>query len=158
MEDETKKIIARLVSRFLKKESALLPVLTLLQKENGYISEDNMRYISKILNISEARVFSTTSFYSLLSLQSGGKYNIQVCTNIVCSILDDETLFDYVSKTLGIKEGEITPDGLFSITAVECLAACGYAPAMQINMEHYENMTFEKVDEIIDSIRKKEGT
>ena len=150
-----KETIYRLMERFPEKESALLPVLSFIQKENGHISEDNMKYVAGIFNVPQAKVFSTASYYSLLSFRPLGKYNIQVCTNVVCSLLDSSPLIDYISKVLNIKEGETTPDGLFSLTAVECLAACAYAPAMLINMERYENLTNEKVDEIIDSIREK---
>ena len=116
-----------------------------------------MEDLSEILNLPEARIFSTASFYSMLNLKPGGKYHIQVCTNVSCSLIEKETLFDYISKKLGIREGESTPDGLFSLEAVECLGACGYAPAMMINADHYENLDFNKADEIIDSIREYEN-
>lgn len=156
MDDKTKKIIIKLMSRFPQKESALLPALSMIQKKNGRITETDLEDIAVIMNIPEARVFSTASFYTMLSLKRIGRYHIQVCTNIVCSLLEGEALIDYISNKIGIHEGEITPDGLFSIASAECLGSCGHAPAMQINLDHYENMTHEKVDEIIDSIRKGE--
>jgi NADH-quinone oxidoreductase E subunit len=157
MTEEVKETINRLIGRFPKKESALLPVLTLLQKRNGYISENDLKNISGILDVPEARVFSAASFYTMLRLKPAGKYHIQVCTNVVCALLGSDQLFDYLSKKLSVHEGEITPDGLFSITAVECLASCGNAPVMQINMEYHENLDTGKVDEIIDSIKRREG-
>lgn len=156
MTEEVKETINRLIGRFPKKESALLPVLTLLQKRNGYISENDLKDISGILDVPEARIFSTASFYTMLRLKPAGKYHIQVCTNVVCVLLGSDAIFDYLSKKLNIHEGEITPDGLFSIVAVECLASCGNAPAMQINMEYHENLDTGKVDEIIDSIKRRE--
>jgi NADH-quinone oxidoreductase E subunit len=151
-----RKAIERFTKKFPCKESALLPSLSLIQKLNGYISVSDMEELAKILNLSKARVFSTASFYSMLSLKPRGKYHIQVCTNVICSLLDGEPLFDYISKKLGIKEGEVTSDGMFSLTAVQCPGSCGHAPAMNINMEHYENLNFEKVDKILNSIMKNE--
>ncbi len=155
--EKMRKTIEGFMKKFPCRDSALVPSLSLIHKENGYISEDDMEELSKILKLPEARIFSAASFYSMLSLKSIGKYHIQVCTNVVCSLLDGEPLFDHISRVLSIQEGEITPDGLFSIATVECLGACGYAPAIQINMEHYENLTTQKVDKLIDSIRKREG-
>jgi NADH-quinone oxidoreductase E subunit len=157
MIEEVREIIDRLIERFPQKESALLPALCLLQTRNGYITENDLRDLSEILNITEARIFSAASFYTMLRLKPLGKYHIQVCNNVVCALLGSDLLFDYLSKKLNIHEGEITPDGLFSIAAVECLASCGNAPAMQINMEYHENVDTGKVDGMIDSIRKREG-
>lgn len=156
MEEGLKETIYRLMERFPKRGSALLPVLSFIQKENGHISEENMEYVANVFNMPQAKVFSTASYYSLLSFSPLGKYNIQVCTNIVCSLLDSRPLIDHISNTLDIKPGETTPDGLFSLTPVECIAACAYAPAILINMERYEELTPEKFDEIIGSIREKE--
>ncbi|MBI5739333.1 MAG: NAD(P)H-dependent oxidoreductase subunit E [Nitrospirae bacterium] len=156
MDDKVKKLIIKLTHRFPKKESAVLPALAMIQKRSGRIIEDDMEEIARIMNLPEARVFSAASFYSMLSLKRIGKYHIQVCNNIVCSLLGSESLWDHISERLGITEGEITDDGLFSISSVECLGSCGYGPAMQINMDHYENMTVEKTDYIIDSIRRGE--
>ncbi|GBE41245.1 MAG TPA: NAD(P)H-dependent oxidoreductase subunit E [Nitrospirae bacterium] len=156
MKEELKDIINRLAERFPEKESALLPALCYLQNRDGYVSEEGMKSVAVILDLPEARVFSTASFYSMLNLKPEGKYIIQICTNVVCTLLTENPLLEYISNSLGIREGEVTPDGLFSIKEVECLGACGYAPAMHINEERYENLTFESVDEIIGSIRKSE--
>ena len=155
---DTRKTIEGFMKKFPCRDSALLPSLCLIQKKNGYVSESDMEYLSGILNLPEARIFSTASFYSMLNLKPGGKYHIQVCTNVSCSLIEKETLFDYISKKIGIRGGESTPDGLFSLEAVECLGACGSAPAMMINADHYENLDFNKADEIIDSIRKHENS
>jgi len=157
MDDKIKKLIIKLAHRFPRKESALLPALSLIQKRNGCITEDDLMEIADIMNIPQARVFSAASFYTMLSLKKIGKYHIQVCTNVICSLLNGESLIDYVSGKLGIKEGEVTPDGLFSIASVECLGSCGHAPAILINMTHYENMDLKKIDKIIDSLKKGNG-
>jgi NADH-quinone oxidoreductase E subunit len=137
-------------------DSAILPSLSLIQKQNGYISEGDMEELSRILKFPEARIFSVASFYSMLNVRPRGKYHLQICTNVSCSIVEKETLFDYISEKLDIKDSETTPDGLFSIESVECLGSCGYARAMIVNSDHYENLNFEKVDEILNEIEKRE--
>ena len=154
--EDTQKTIRRLMVKFPCSDSALMPSLCLIQKENGYVSEEDMQGLARLFGLSEARIFSVASFYTMLSMKPRGRYHIQVCTNVSCTILESETLFDYLSGRLGIREGETTPDGLFSIEAVECLGACGYAVAMMINMDHYENLDFEKAFALIESIREKE--
>lgn len=154
MHDDLKNVIERLAERFPHKESAILPALTSLQDSDGYVSEEGMRTVSAALKVPEAMVFSTASFYSMLNLRPEGKYIIRICTNVVCTLLTGNPLFEYISDSLGIREWEVTPDGLFSIQGVECLGACGSAPAMMINSDRYENVTYEMVDEILDSIQK----
>ena len=157
MKDNLKNVIQRLSAKFPEKESALLPALCYLQNTYGYVPEKGMKAVASILDLPEARVFSAASFYSLLNLAPEGKYVIRICANVVCTLLIENPLLEHISNSLGIRAGEVTPDGLFSIQEVECLGACGYAPAMQVNEEHYESLTFEKVDEIIGSIRNNEG-
>lgn len=154
IDKESRNTIEGFMKKFICSETALLPSLCLIQKLNGHISEDDMEELSKILDLPEARIFSTASFYSMLSLNPRGRYHIQVCTNVTCSITDKTTLFEYISNKLGITGGESTPDGLFSLESVECIGACGNAPAIIINSEYHENLSFEKVDEIIDDIKK----
>ena len=149
MKDDLKNIINKLSDRLPGKESTILPALCYLQNTDGYVSKEGMSSIAAILNVSEAKVFSTASFYSMLNLEPEGKYNIQICTNVVCALLIENPLLEYISDSLGIRPGEVSADGLFSIQKVECLGACGYAPAMDINNDRYENLTFEMVDEII---------
>lgn len=156
MTEEVRQIINRLIERFPRRESAILPVLTLMQKEHGHISDDDMNMLAAILGVSPARIFSAASFYSLLNLKPKGKYNIQICNNVVCSLLDDTHLLEHITDSLGIRDGEITAGGLFSLTAVECLAACAYAPAIEINAVRYENVTKERFDEIVESIIRDE--
>lgn len=139
------------------RDTAVVPALSYIQKVNGHISESDMEALAVILQFPEARIFSAASFYSMLKLKPKARVNIQVCTNVSCSLIETETLFDYISGKLGIGDGETTPDGLFSIEAVECLGSCGYAPAMMINTEHYEDLSFDKVDGIINAIRENEG-
>lgn len=158
MKDDLKDLVDRLAERFPERDSVLLPALCYLQNRDGYVSEEGMKSVAALLGLPEAKVFSTASFYSMLNLRPEGKYVIQVCTNVVCTLLTDNPILEYISGLLGIREGEVTPDGLFSLKEVECLGACGYAPVMQINSERYENLTFERVSEIIGSIKKEEAS
>lgn len=158
IDKDIKEIIEGFVKKFPCRDSAVLPSLSLIQKKNGYVSEKDMEDLSRILGFSEARIFSAASFYSMLNLKPKGKYHIQICSNVSCSLTGEGPLLDYISGKLGIKEGDTTPDGLFSIEPVECLGSCGYAPAMIINSDHYENLSFERVDEIINVIYEQNIT
>lgn len=150
--------IEGIVKKLPCRDSAVVPSLSYIQKVNGYISESDMEDLAVILQFPRARIFSAASFYSMLKLIPKAKYHIQVCTNVSCSLLETEPLIEYISDRLGIGEGESSPEGLFSLESVECLGSCGYAPAMMINTEHYENMSFEKADEIINAIKEKEAS
>ncbi len=156
MNSDIVKNINELMLKFPDKESALLPALSLIQNEKGHVSEKDMEELACIMDLPEARIFSTASFYTMLNLKPAGKYNIQVCNNIVCSLLNPDSLLEYISQSLSIRAGETTQDGLFSLTAVECIASCGNAPAMMINLDRYENMSFKDIDQIIALIRENE--
>ena len=156
MTEDIKKTISRLVARFPEKESAILPILTLIHKEHGHVSTDDMDMIAGMMSVSSAKIFSAASYYSLINIKPKGKYNIQICNNVVCSLLDETHLLEHITASLGIRDGEITAGGLFSLSTVECLAACAYAPAIEINAIRYENVTNERFDEIVESIIRDE--
>ena len=155
IDENMRQTIEGLIKKFPCRDSAVVPSLSYIQKVKGHISENDMEELAIILQFPEARIFSAASFYSMLKLMPKARYHIQVCTNVSCSLVETETLFDHISGKLGIGEGEITPDGLFSLESVECLGSCGYAPAMMVNSEHYENLNFKKADEIIELIIKE---
>lgn len=157
IDENMRQTIEGLIKRLPCRDSAVVPSLSFIQKEKGYISESDMEDLAIILQFPQARIFSAASFYSMVKLKPKARYHIQVCTNVSCSLLDTEPLIDHISGKLGIAEGEMTPDGLFSLEAVECLGSCGYAPAMMINTDHHENLSFEKADEIINAIKDEEG-
>jgi NADH-quinone oxidoreductase subunit E len=154
IDEMMRQTIEGIIKKLPCRDSAVVPSLSYIQKVKGHISESDMEDLAVILQFPEARIFSAASFYSMLKLKPKSRHHIQVCTNVSCSLIETVTLFDYISEKLGIGDGETTPDGLFSLEAVECLGSCGYAPAMMINTEHYENLSFEKVDEIMDAIIK----
>ena len=144
-EEEFKEI----VSRYPLKDAALLPVLWLAQEEFDHLSQEVRAYVAEKLEISLARVESVVSFYTLYKTRPMGKHHIQICRNISCSLRGCDRLMGLVERTLGIKPGETTLDGRFSYSTVECIAACGGAPAIQINGDYYENVTEKGLTELI---------
>lgn len=152
--DKVQKIVARYPAG--REKSALLPVLHIAQEElGGYLSVDVMDYVAGLLHIQPIEVYEVATFYSQYYLDPVGKYVIELCRTGPCAICGGEAIQSYLEKKLGIKTGETTPDGLFTLKAVECLGACGSAPVMQINTEFYEFLTKEKIDQILDKLRIK---
>jgi NADH-quinone oxidoreductase subunit E len=140
------------------RKSAILPVLHIAQEElGGFLSVDVMDYVAGLFNIQPIEVYEVATFYSQFYLEKPGRYVIEVCHTGPCSICGGEQISEYLQQKLNIKPGQTTPDGLFTLREVECLGACGYAPAMQINTEFYEYMTREKTDEVIEKLRKNDN-
>jgi len=147
-----KQELDRIFGRYTTKQAALLPALYLAQREFGYVSPEAMEYVAGIVGVSPTRVYEVATFYTMYNKQPVGKYFIQVCTNICCALRGGMELFSYLSKKLGIAEGQTTKDGRFTLVKVECLGACGNAPMMQVNDDYYEDLTPPKVDELLKSM------
>lgn len=143
-----------LLTRYPVKRSALLPLLNLAQKEEGYVSQAAMREIASILDLTPPQVYETATFYTMLSLKPLGKFHIQVCRSLMCALVRADELIAWLQKHLGISVGETTPDKLFTLSAVECLGSCGTGPMMQINDDYYERLTEEKVAQILDDLKR----
>jgi NADH-quinone oxidoreductase E subunit len=141
------------VARYPKKEAAILPVLCLAQREFGYLGPEAIAYVAQLMGQSPARVSGVVSFYTMLNTKPIGRHHIQVCRTLSCALRGAEQLTGFLKKTLGIEVGETTADGRFTLSEVECLASCGTAPMMQINDNYYENLTDEKVTEILASLK-----
>ena len=141
-----------------KEKSAMLPILHLVQAEFGWTSPAAMDSVAEFLNIEPIEVYEVASFYSMYFLQPKGKYVLEVCRTGPCCLVGAEKIMDHLESKLGVKEGEVTADGLFSWRGVECLAACGYAPVLQIGPTYtfYENLTAQSVDELIDNLKNKQ--
>jgi NADH-quinone oxidoreductase subunit E len=140
-----------------KHKSALLPMLHEVQAELGWLSTNAMDKVAAHLDILPIEVYEVASFYSMYFLRPQGKYVLEVCRTGPCCLVGAEKLMKHIEQQLGVKEGEVTSDGLFSWRGVECLAACGYAPVLQIGPEYtfYENLNEQKVDELIQDLRRK---
>ena len=154
--DETLKKVELLLTRYPDKRSALLPILDLAQREFGWISESVMVYVAELLELTPPKVFEVVTFYTMYNQRPVGKYHIQLCRTLPCALMGSEDLAGYLQGRLGIRIGETTPDGLFTLKVVECLASCGTAPAVQINDAYYENLTREKLDQLLDRLGKGE--
>ena len=144
-------------ARYPDPRSALMPALYVAQEENGgYLSKDALRDVAEVMDLTPADVESVASFYSMYNKKPVGKYMIEVCTNISCSLLGAQELARHIEQRLGVLIGENTPDGLFTVKRVECMAACGGAPAIQVNGLYHENMTPERFDTLVEALRKAE--
>ncbi|HEY5995689.1 MAG TPA: NADH-quinone oxidoreductase subunit NuoE [Candidatus Deferrimicrobiaceae bacterium] len=147
--DESRRELETILSRYPTKEAAILPALYVAQRQLGYVSDEAIVHVAEVLGFTPARIEGVATFYTMYNRKPVGRYHVQVCRNIACSLLGAEHLIAYVSKKLGIKPGETTPDGKFTLSHAECLGSCGTAPVMQINDDYHENLTEEKIDAIL---------
>jgi len=145
--------IEQIIARYPVRRSALLPLLYLAQREQGYVTEAAMKEIAQILKLTPPQVYETITFYTMLNLKPVGKFHIQVCKSLMCALVGSDMLIGWFHAKLGIKPGETTPDKLFTLSVVECLGACGTGPMMQINDDYYERLTEQKVDQILSDLR-----
>jgi len=154
----TEESIARIKEkavRYPDPKSAILPAITVAYRQVGHLNNDLYKEISKIIGIPYVEIAEAATFYTMFPKEPVGKYLIQVCHNISCSLMAADGLIAYLEEKLGIKKGETTEDGLFTVVGVECLGSCSTAPMMQINQDFYENLTREKVDQILQDLRSK---
>jgi len=147
----------KLVTLYPLRRSALVPMLLYAQDEVGYISAAVVAEVAERIGILENDVQSVLSYYSMLRTKPAGKYNIQICTNISCMLRDGYGILEHCKKRLGIGHKEVTPDGLFSLEEVECIGACCWAPAIQVNYDFHEELTPEKMDRVIENYRAGRG-
>ncbi len=139
-------------SRYPDREAAILPALHLAQREFGYVSDEAIEYVATLLGFTPARIEGVATFYTMYNRKPVGKYHLQICRNISCSLLGAEHLIEHVSRKLGVHPGETTPDGKFTLSAVECLGSCGTAPVMQVNDDYHESLTEERIDALLDRL------
>ena len=150
---KAKKEISKQIGKYLEKRAALLPALHIAQKEQGWISNETMEEIAAIVEIKPIEVMEVVSFYTMFNMKPVGKYHLQVCTNLSCSLLNSRHIVNHLEEKLGIKNGETTEDNKFTLSTVECLGSCGTAPMMQANDVFYENLTEKKVDAILKTMK-----
>jgi len=154
---EVEQIIARYPEG--KQKSALLPVLHLAQQEfGGWLSVETMDYVASILKLEPIEVYEVATFYSMYNLKPVGKYMFEVCQTGPCMLRGSDDIVSYIYDKLGIKPGETTADGMFTLKVVECLGACGYAPMMQMGKNYREHLTKEKIDSIVEDCRNNAAT
>ena len=147
--------IRRLKDLYPYKKSAVLMALHVIHGQFGYLDKPAMDEAARLLEVAPVDVEQAASFYTMFPDRKVGRYHIQVCRTLSCSLMGAEELVKYLGKKLEIRVGEVTPDGLFSLTEVECLGSCGTAPMMQVNDVYYEELTPEKVEKILFDLRQE---
>jgi NADH-quinone oxidoreductase subunit E len=152
--DEFETRFTMMVGHYPTKRSVLVPTLLYAQDEIGYLSDEVIQEIARRLELTELDVRNVISYYSMLTTKPRGKYNVQVCTNIACMLRGGEELFAHCRKKLGIGHKQTTEDGRFTLEEVECIGACSWAPAIQVNYDFHENLTVEKLDKVLDGYHK----
>lgn len=150
---EFKEKAERLRALYPRPDAALIPLLLELQKDRGFVAEEAMDELAKFLSIPYSRVKAVVTFYTMFNRAPTGKYHLQVCRNISCHMAGAPGLLARLRDKLEISEGETTRDGLFTLSAVECLGACGSAPVMQVNEAYFENLDEAKLDALLDELR-----
>ena len=154
--DQLEKRFTEMSTHYPTKRSVLVPILLYIQDELGSITDEAIREMAHRVDLTELEVRNVISYYSMMRTHAIGKYNLQVCTNVSCLLRGGEEILHHCKKKLGIGHKESTADAMFHLEEVECIGACSWAPAMMLNYEYHENLTPEKIDELIDGIRKKE--
>lgn len=145
---------AEMLTHYPTKRSVLVPTLLYAQDEVGFLSDEVIQEVAGRLELTELDVRNVISYYSMLTTKPRGKYNVQVCTNIACMLRGGEELYAHCRKKLGIGHKGTTPDGTFTLEEVECIGACSWAPAVQVNYDFHENLTVEKLDNVLEGLKK----
>jgi NADH-quinone oxidoreductase subunit E len=142
-----------IIGRYPKPRSALLPLLHLVQAEQGYVSEEGIAFCAERLGLEEAEVAAVTSFYTMFKREPVGEYHVGVCTNSLCAVMGGDAIFADLKEHLRVGNDETTPDGKVSLEHLECNAACDYAPVLMVNWEFFDNMTPRSARDLVDGLR-----
>ena len=153
--DQFESRFAEMLTHYPTKRSVLVPTLLYAQDEIGYLGEEVIKELADRLELTELEVRNVISYYSMLTTHPRGKYNVQVCTNIACLLRGGDELFEHCENKFGVKHKGTTADGMFSLEEVECIGACSWAPAVQVNYDFHENLTTEKLDQVLEGYRQK---
>jgi NADH-quinone oxidoreductase E subunit len=158
LSEESRAEIRRIRDEYPGTESAILPALQRAQRDHGgWLPTEAIDEVARILDLPPARVGAVASFYTMLHREPVGRHVISICTNVSCSLLGAEHLRDYIGSKLGIRPGETTADGQFTLEEVECLGSCGTAPMMQVDDTYYENLTEAKIDRLLAELARAES-
>lgn len=153
LDEKLKQEMQKIIKKYPDTSSALLPVLHALHNQTGYISEEMINALSEFLKIPAADIRGVVSFYTMFNRNPIGKFHLQVCRNLSCSLMGSEHIVEFLQRKLGINEGETTEDGLFTLSTVECLGSCGTAPVIMINDDYYENVSEDKLEKILADLK-----
>ncbi|MBK9313344.1 MAG: NADH-quinone oxidoreductase subunit NuoE [Acidobacteria bacterium] len=153
--EANEKKLDEIMTHYPVKRSAILPALYIAQDEHGYVTDDDIRYLAKRLDMRINEVEEVVTFYTMYSRKPIGKYKLQVCRTLSCMLMGAEQITEHISHRLGCGIGETTPDGKFTLQEVECLGYCDLAPVLQVNFDYHEKVTSESVDKVIDGLQQK---
>ncbi len=142
------------VSRYPKIDSCMLPALWLVQEQEAWVSPESMIYVAEKLGKTPIQVYEVATFYTMFNLKPIGKYHIELCKTLSCKLCGSQKIKNHIKETIGIEAGQTSEDGLFHLSEVECMGACGGAPMFALNGQYHEKLTIEKVDELIKECKK----
>ena len=145
--------VEELRKRYPASQAALLPVLWIAQEQDGWISEDMMRYIGRLLDLPFGHVLGVVTFYTMYHSKPQGKYHIEVCTNVSCMLRGSDRILETIEHRCGVRPGQTSADGKWTVSEVECMGACGGAPMLAIGEEYHENLTPEKTEKLLSSLK-----
>ena len=150
--EDFEKTVDEIVARYPEPKAAMLPVLWEVQDRKGWIVGEAEAWVAERLGTTQAHVHGVVTFYTMYKPKPSGRYHIQVCTTLSCMLRGSDEVLEHLEVKLGVKVGETTPDGKFSLVRVECLGSCGTAPMVQLNDDYHENLTHDRVDRILDEL------
>ena len=153
LSEENQKKVEQLRKRYPTSQALVLPVLWMVQEQEGYISEDSMKYVAALLHIPFGHILGVVSFYTMLQKNRIGKHHIEVCTNVSCMLRGSGKILEHIEQRLCVTVGETSPDKKWTLSEAECMGSCGTAPMLAIGDEYYENLTLEKIDKLIDNLK-----
>lgn len=151
--DANVELAKQIIARYPRPKSATIPLCHLAQEQDGHLTDEAMEHIAELIGCTSAEVLGTASFYEMFKRHETGKYCLNVCTNISCQILGGEELLEHAEQVLGIRAGGTTPDGMFTLEDVECIAACTEAPAVQANYRYFHRLSIDDLDQLIGELR-----
>ncbi len=151
---EREKVFEDILSRYPNRQAACIPVLHLCQEQNGWVSEEVIRFVAERLELSAAHVKGVATFYTLFNKEPVGQHQVWVCRTLSCALMGADAVLQHCEKRLGVHAGQTTKDGKITLRTAECLAACGQAPMIQVDKDFYENLTLPEVDKILDHLTK----
>ena len=153
LNEDNLKRVEELRKRYPTSQALVLPVLWIVQDQEGYISEDSMKYVASLLHVPFSHILGVVSFYTMLQKKQTGKNHIEVCTNVSCMLRGSAKILQHIEQRLDIKVGETSLDKKWTLSEAECMGSCGTAPVLAIDDEYYENLTIEKIDQLIDKLK-----
>jgi NADH-quinone oxidoreductase E subunit len=151
--EENLKKTEEIRKRYPASQAALLPILWIAQEQDGWISEEMMRYVGKLLDLPYGHILGVVTFYSMYHSKKQGKYHIEVCTNISCMLRGSDRILEAIEHRCGVKPGQTSANGKWTVSEVECMGACGGAPMLSIGEEYYENLTPKKTEDLLSSLK-----